>query len=82
MGSKIIVQVSGDTDRPNSFSTLGELQLSIEAGRDKLWIRLMPDSTGRADYYQFRGSEARILAATLIELAAELERRENSKGGK
>lgn len=78
--AKVIVRVSGDTDRPNSHSTLAELQLSIDAGQSRLWIRLTPDSTGRADYYQFRGPEARILAAALIELAAELERRENPKG--
>lgn len=77
---KVIVQVSGDTDKPNSYSTLGELQLSIEMGRDRHWIRLTPDSTGRADFYNFRGPEARILAAALLELAAELERREQTKG--
>lgn len=82
MGLKTIVQVSGDTDKPNGFSTLGELQLSIEVVRDKSWIRLTPDSTGRADHYHFRGPEARILASMLIELAAELERRETLKGNK
>lgn len=79
---KVIVQVSGDTDKPNGISTLAELQLSIEIVRDRLWLRLTPDSTARADHYHFRGPEARILAAALNEMAAELERRENPAKGR
>lgn len=79
--AKAIVQVSGDTDKPNGYSTQAELQLSIEIGHEKkLWIRLDPDSTGRADYYQFRGTTARVLAAILIEFAETIEREETTKG--
>lgn len=72
---KVIVQVSGDTDKPNGVSTLAELQLSLEVVRNRLWIRLTTDSTGRADHYHFGSMEARILASALTELAADLDRR-------
>lgn len=65
---KAIIRLSGDKDGRHST------EASIEVLQEWDRVRLTADANWRVDYFSMRASEARVLAAALLEAAGLAER--------